>query len=101
MSRGIASEADYARTAAAMASTFGWLCMHHPDSRRLVGDAGGPDLSLLHPAHGWRHIELKLDGKKRRPGQARWAETAAQAGQMIYLIELPSGWKALEAILRG
>jgi hypothetical protein len=54
--------------------------LHFPDSRRIQGDPGLPDLLLLgEQLLAWR--ELKCDGTQLRADQRRWRWRLESAGQ--------------------
>lgn len=66
--------------------------LHFPDSRRIQGDAGLPDLLLLGEYRLiWR--ELKCDGTQLRAGQRTWKWRLASAGQ-DYAEWIPGDWRS-------
>ena len=64
--------------------------LHFPDSRRIQGDPGLPDLLLLGEHRlAWR--ELKCDGTQLRADQRRWKWRLESAGQ-DYAQWVPGDW---------
>ena len=63
--------------------------LHFPDSRRIQGDPGLPDLLLLGEYQLiWR--ELKCDGTELRRHQRAWRWRLTSAGQDSYAVILDS-----------
>lgn len=73
------SEAGWQTVVVNIATMYGWLTYHNPDSRRML--AGWPDLALVHQA--WRRlvvVELKKRGGRVRPDQRVCLRALAAAG---------------------
>lgn len=67
------TEADYTRTVVDALQHLGWLAAHHPDSRKLVGSAGMPDIVAVRQGR-LAFIELKVKGGRTSAEQVRWAK---------------------------
>ena len=66
--------------------------LHFPDSRRIQGDPGLPDLVLLGECRLiWR--ELKCDGTELRRDQRAWRWRLESAGQ-DYAEWVPADWRS-------
>jgi len=64
--------------------------LHFPDSRRIQGDPGLPDMLLLGEHRlAWR--ELKCDGTRLRADQRRWKWRLESAGE-DYAEWVPGDW---------
>ena len=78
----------------------GWLACHHPDSRRMAGDPGLPDVVLAHPRRGVLFVECKARSGRLRAGQARWRTVLEAAGAAVVAVRpgeqlrLLAGWLA-------
>lgn len=100
-------EATLVRRIAEQARLFGWLVSHHPDSRRLVGDAGSPDFTLVHRTRRLIvFLEIKRDGNPRSSAQFLWHDgindsTPDRSRVWVETISLPRDESRLDAILRG
>lgn len=106
------TEADYTRTVVDALQHLGWLAAHHPDSRKLVGSAGMPDIVAVR--HGrLAFIELKVKGGRTSAEQVRWAKElddviingreiyAGQGSNVSYhFVRCPEGIDALLKVLR-
>jgi hypothetical protein len=78
---------DYAHTL-----TPAVYVLHIPDSRRIQGDGGLPDILLLGEYRlAWR--ELKCDGTQLRASQRQWRWRLQSAGQ-DYAEWVPADWKS-------
>ena len=84
------SEAEFKNVVISIAKRYGWL-VHHDlpavNSRgkwatHTQGDAGFPDLFMVHPFQGGRPlvIELKAEKGKVTPGQKIWLNACELAG---------------------
>ena len=78
----------------------GWLVSHHPDSRKLVGDAGLPDIVAVHPKHGVMFAELKMEYNKLSIAQQHWKSTIAKTSAGYYVWK-PENWKDIKKIASG
>ena len=83
----------------AAARLGGWLVSHHPDSRKLLGDPGIPDLTLAHPPRGVLFIEAKTRAGRLRAGQIRWRTVLEGAGAAVAVVrpgalDTMAGWLA-------
>ena len=69
----------------------GWLWSHHPDSRRLRGSPGQPDIVAVHPKTGCiRMIEAKGEGGKLSEAQQDWAAALGKNySDQIYMLVKP------------
>ena len=78
------SEAEFTRSVVERVNLYGGLAMHHPDSRRLVGDAGAPDLIIVIEIDGRETVlyrELKLADGRTSKAQKEWGRRLTAAGQ--------------------
>jgi hypothetical protein len=55
----------------------------------IQGDAGYPDLTLVHPTAGVLFVELKRGPNKLEPAQAAWGEALIAAGAVWRLVWVP------------
>jgi hypothetical protein len=55
----------------------------------IQGDAGYPDLTLVHPKAGVLFVELKRGPNKLEPAQAAWGEALIAAGAVWRLVWVP------------
>lgn len=84
----VMSEADLQRSVIEAARWQGWLVHHCRAAQRqsgqwatpIQGDAGFPDLILLHADHGLLVRELKSARGKVTAEQAQWLDTFAAKG---------------------
>ena len=83
------SEADFKDILISVARRYGWLVHHDLPAQNsrgrwathVQGDAGFPDLILLHPNSGKLFaIELKSEKGKTSPGQKRWLMAFEKSG---------------------
>src|SRR5262245_33518396 len=91
--------------------------LHFPDSRRIQGDPGLPDMLLL-GEHRLLWRELKCDGTRLRADQRRWKWRLESAGQdygewvpgdwasgviaaEITALNLPAGQEAVAVVTEG
>ncbi len=83
------SETEFKDILISVAKRFGWLVHHDLPAQNsrgrwathVQGDAGFPDLILLHPNSGKLFaIELKSDKGKLSPGQKRWLMAFEKSG---------------------
>ena len=83
------SESDFKDILISVAKRYGWLVHHDLPAQNsrgrwmtnVQGDAGFPDLLLLHPSSGKLFaIELKSDKGKLTPGQKRWLMAFEKSG---------------------
>lgn len=103
------TEAHFLGCVLEAAGRLGWLTLHIRPGRTAHGWAtnvqgggvGFPDCVMVHPGHQ-RTIfaELKREGAKVTPAQAKWLTALAEAGQECY-VWTPSCWPRIERILRG
>lgn len=87
-------EADFLRAILDLAHQLGWLAAHHPDSRRLVGDAGLPDLVLAKPGHDPWLWELKTDAGRVSRKQRDWVYAIGPRALVVRPKDLRSGMVA-------
>lgn len=93
------SEAAFQQQVTDYATLCGWRWTHTPDSRRVQGTPGFPDLVL---ARGFTLIfaELKTERGRVRPEQTNWINALRWAhGKHVYIWR-PSDWHEIERILR-
>ncbi len=84
------SEADFKDMVISVAKRYGWLVHHDLPAQNsrgrwmtnVQGDAGFPDLFMVHPFQGGRPlvIELKAEKGKLTPGQKIWLNACEMAG---------------------
>lgn len=83
------SETEFKDILVTVARRYGWLVHHDLPAQNsrgrwathIQGDAGFPDLILLHPNSGKLFaIELKSDKGKLSPGQKRWLMAFEKSG---------------------
>ena len=84
------SEADFKDMVISIAKRYGWLVHHDLPAQNsrgrwmtnVQGDAGFPDLFMVHPFQGGRPlvIELKAEKGKLTPGQKIWLNACEMAG---------------------
>jgi len=74
------------------AADLGLLAYHHPDGRRLQGDAGFPDLVLLGPA-GFLFAELKSGRGRLTLEQWKWRSAILAQLHGMHVIWQPSDWE--------
>ena len=84
------SEADFKDMVISIAKRYGWLVHHDLPAQNsrgrwmtnVQGDAGFPDLFMVHPFQGGRPlvIELKAEKGKTTPGQKIWLNACEMAG---------------------
>lgn len=77
--RTAALEADHTRTMIDALTALGWKCCWHPDSRRLVGHPGIPDITAVR-AGRLVFIEMKMPNGRRHASQEAWRVQLVQAG---------------------
>lgn len=80
----VESEASFRTWVCDLATVRGWRWCYFPDSRRLEGVSGIPDLILV---RGTRllFVELKTDVGRVRPGQREWLADLAGTGAETHL----------------
>ena len=78
----------------------GWLVCHHPDSRRMLGHPGFPDLVLAHPTRGLIFVEAKTRAGRLRAGQLRWRSVLEGAGADVRTVR-PGDLPEITAELAG
>jgi hypothetical protein len=92
------SEADLKEVVVSVAKRYGWLIHHDLPAQNsrgrwltnVQGDAGFPDLILLHPVSGkLLAVELKAERGKTSPLQKRWL-MAFDAGSHFNSVWKPS-----------
>lgn len=88
VTRGKALEADYTRTMVDALIAIGWLACHHPDSRKLVGKPGLPDI-IAARAGRLVFIEMKLRNGRRSNAQDYWRVQLTQAGAEYFYCIAP------------
>jgi len=83
------SESDFKDILISVAKRYGWLVHHDLPAQNsrgrwathVQGDAGFPDLLLIHPNSGKLFaIELKSEKGKLTPGQKRWLLAFEKSG---------------------
>jgi len=83
------SETEFKDILISVAKRYGWLVHHDLPAQNsrgrwathVQGDAGFPDLILLHPNSGKLFaIELKSEKGKTTPGQKRWLMAFEKSG---------------------
>ena len=84
------SEANFKDMVISIAKRYGWLVHHDLPAQNsrgrwmtnVQGDAGFPDLFMVHPFQGGRPlvIELKAEKGKTTPGQKIWLNACEMAG---------------------
>ena len=89
------SEAEWRREVIELARRSGWLVSYIPNSTRVVGDRGVPDLTLAR-AGTVLLVELKREGARPTARQRRWIAQAGDHGRLWS----PSDREAAEAELR-
>lgn len=89
-------EVTYYATIIEVARITGWR-VHHQRSTRagtpIQGDAGFPDLVLVHPRGHVLFVEVKSDrlGAKLTPAQEAWGDALLRAGARWQVVRVPSG----------
>lgn len=85
----------------------GWLVFHPRPAQTggrwstpYIGDAGFPDLVLVHRDRGTIFAELKTDRGKVTPGQRAWLNALEDSGAEAYLWR-PQDWDSITARLMG
>lgn len=103
------SESGFQAAVLAAAKMYGWMVhAERPAVNRrgkwstpIQGDAGFPDLVLVHPKrHRVLVIELKRAGERPTDGQNAWLSAFALAGVPAYWFS-DNEWPELERLLRG
>ena len=92
-----ASESDCQRTIVEAAHTLGYrvLAIRPALNRKdhwqtpIQGDAGYPDLTLVHPVAGVIWVELKRHPNRLEPAQAIWGRALLDAGARWHLVWVP------------
>ena len=84
------SEADFKDLVITIAKRYGWLVHHDLPAQNsrgrwmtnVQGDAGFPDLFMVHPFQGGRPLVIELKAEKGRttPGQKIWLNACEKAG---------------------
>ena len=70
-------------------TVFGYLWAHHPDSRKMHGTPGLPDLTCVHPNNGTVvFIECKGSLGEMAWNQHDWAK-AVDAGAAVWMLATP------------
>ena len=84
---GSGPEAGFQRQVIQLAHTFGWLVQHTRPAKQgdrwltpIAGDAGFPDLVLVHPERGIIYAELKSDKGAVSDAQHKWGRAIRDAG---------------------
>lgn len=75
------TEAAWRREVIEFARRHGWLVSYIPNSVRVVGDRGVPDLVLAR-AGVVLLIELKRDGARATANQLRWLKQIGAGGRL-------------------
>ena len=99
-------EAGFQQAVIEMAELYGWEVMHVRKS--TAGDkwltatsiAGWPDLTLFHPSHGIRFVELKSDTGVVASAQSK-VLAALEAAGCDADIWRPRDWSHIERVLVG
>lgn len=101
------SEADWQRWVVDAAKWLGWRVFHPRPAQiagrwatHYTGDAGFPDLCLVHPRKGFVLAELKTDRGKISAGQRLWLDALESAGVEAYVWR-PKDWQTVEKRLRS
>ena len=92
-----ASERDCQATVVEAARVAGWrvLAIRPAVGRQgrwqspIQGDAGYPDLTLVHPRAGVLFVELKRSPNRLEPDQAAWRDALRAAGVAWRLVWVP------------
>lgn len=94
------TEAQFTRAVVTLLQLRGWRVAHHPDSRKLVGDKGLPDILAVHGRRGrLLALELKVGSREPTEAQSRWMADLAQAGAVCAVLR-PKDWQRLEKLAR-
>lgn len=102
------SEANFQTAIMDMAAWYGWRRFHPrtvrtADARHLTafsGEAGFPDLVLVHRNRGVIYAELKTQRGRLTPQQELWRADLEAAGAEYYLWR-PSDWDFIIKRLKG
>lgn len=102
------SEAEFQHAILNLAQWTGWRYFHPrtvktAQGRHLTayqGEAGFPDLVLVHRNRGVIFAELKTQKGRLTPGQEMWRHDLEAAGAVYYLWR-PSDWSDIQEILQG
>lgn len=85
------SEQEFLRDVITVARLRGWLSFHALPSQKngrwgthFVGDAGFPDLVLVHPTGGTVFAELKVKDGRLTTEQKKWGHWLLESGREWY-----------------
>lgn len=101
------TEAEFQSKVIDWARWCGWRVFHpraaqYGDGRyatHYIGEAGFPDLVMVHPKKGLIFAELKGEKGRVTVGQQLWLTELDDAGAEVYLWQ-PKHWPEIEARLR-
>jgi hypothetical protein len=109
-SKDTTKEADYQRTVVEAAKFAGWLVHAELPAQtasgryltRIQGDAGFPDLVLVHPTRKMvLCVELKRRPNKATDKQMVWLQALSAAGVSAALVFVPGGLPRLLDVITG
>ena len=102
------TEAAFQTCVMDLARWTGWRTFHPRTVKTATGghltafsgEAGFPDLVLVHPKRGVLFVELKTDTGKLTHHQEQWA-TDLVAADAEYYVWRPKDWEEIKKRLRG
>ena len=95
------TEAQFTRSVVQLLQLRGWRVAHYPDSRRLQGDKGLPDILAVSGKRGRiLALELKVGYRQPTDDQRRWMDDLSAAGCVCAVLR-PQDWRQLERLARG
>ena len=99
------SEAAFTDLVVETARRFGWLVSHPRPARTkdgwrtaVQGDAGYPDLTMVHRVHGVVFAELKMARGRLAPAQDAWITELRAAGATVFVWR-PADWVEILSVL--
>ena len=89
-------ELDWTETTVLYLQARGWRVVHFPDSRRLVGDRGWPDVFAVREGKVLA-IELKMGRRKPQLQQEDWHRVIEEIpGATVLTAAMPHEWRRIE-----